>query len=436
MIGNYKLEAQKKHPKYDDAKNILESIIKGVNPEEYTQYIINLYGEGWGYVKAVLVSQYNKLSDEGYEYGEFRPENKQHPIVLSGKREGLKTFNLYNSMQNSLRVWLMPDDAVLEHFFGKNTPFIKKMLNELSFKYKLNRKCKLPMPMHYGRCTGVMDKLMDTPEYASCLGDLDKHDANTIMFEHDIEENYYLFEHKNISIDRFLKAYVPKHLIDYVVRITNKRDLLLKHVKKNLEDDDIVPSIPNIAMKLGDVREKDVFAMADIASSILKIIEAKKGIYSFDELKFLCYPEYILDAVYGEDRIKEGIGEGNYAMKEISKYFIVSIAKMDDHGDNVHGNGALELEGRIKSVVKQGITGDALHSLHYKNTALNNLTAEALEIARTSAYYFFIDKLLEKDSIIDFVDSMMQSFKSLQSIFYQDRTLLNFDYMKSTPKTI
>src|SRR3989339_983159 len=178
MIGNYKLEAQKKHPKYGNAKNILESIIKGINPEEYTQDIIDLYGEGWGYVKAVLVSHYNKFKNEEYLYGQFRGENKKAHIELSNFRKLLRGSPKYNSMQNKLRVWLMPDEEVLFNFFGENKKYIERQLNELSFKYKLLRECKLPMTMHYSRCTGLMDKLMDTLVYSSLLINLNKHDAN------------------------------------------------------------------------------------------------------------------------------------------------------------------------------------------------------------------------------------------------------------------
>ena len=38
--------------------------------------------------------------------------------------------------------------------------------------------------------------------------------------------------------------------------------------------------------------------------------------------------------------------------------------------------------------------------------------------------------MLEQDSNIDFVESMMQSFKSLESIFYEDKSLIRFDYAK------
>ncbi|MBS3173405.1 hypothetical protein J4399_03510, partial [Candidatus Woesearchaeota archaeon] len=357
MIGNYKLEAQKKHPKYGNAKSVAEGIVKKLNPNEYANDLKELFGDDWPSVSLVL----NSFFKSEYTPGKFRGPHES-PIILTNIRSEITMDTRFVRMHNSLRNNQMPEDEVLNYFFGSNKSYIKRQLDELSFVFNLQRQCKLKMTMHYSRNTGVMNKLMESPEYKGLLIGLNREDANTIAFQHDLIENYLLLILLKMPFEKFFDKYVNPKIFEHIMRITNKRDIVLKYVKDDLENNNYALTRQNLEDGLRRIGSGNLYYLKDSVRSVLEIMASNESVNNFDEIKWLCYPEYSLDLVKGENRkLIKKIG-----VEEIRKYFVDIIAKYIDHGDNVHGNEDLSLDSRIKSVVKRGITGDSVHSLEMK----------------------------------------------------------------------
>ncbi|MCZ7555165.1 MAG: hypothetical protein M5R41_02015 [Bacteroidia bacterium] len=407
MRYNDSIQRMQQDPRYQNACNLLDALLRCVLPE--SQDLVALYGIQHAQVMRGVFERHLESHPEGF--GQRRPHVDKASTEISDARSQVEEGIDFQRLQLRVLFGDLPDAVDLEPLYGHYAEEVREIIR-LFLKYRLSRKCGISSVAHLSRVGAVVRRLgMDNDG---------GHVYSTVGFMHDALED--LLERVPDAhgepygvhgYQQFLDQYTSPELHSHLRMVTNFYDLLLTEADKLLRKKDKAVTKENVLHVLEEMyrfQRVDIHPYIEKIHYVLEDARFEDGLIA--QAKWLCYSElYIREmAIYTHTA-------GDYRTFEI---------KAIDLSDNGHGRESLALDSRIKNLIKHqsyATYGNMLNSTWH---GLNKRVGELQEDALVHSEHMIIQDLLQRQSYMDFAVSAIHKIQALRSILFLPERKLRY----------
>lgn len=396
---NSDLELIKLYKNFDKAYSVMEDILDRKCPD------IQLLDSLYGVKKSKMI---HSLIKEFLENGNIQKRIKRKneinaPMEITLARREIENDSNYQNIHSAILLDRVPDEKLLEVFYGNYSGYVKKVIKLYSEKH-LKRKCEISAASHLNRVGACVFQLK--------MNNTGKYNYSAKAFLHDsIEDLLRLTNRKSgngIDLDKyniFIDEYIPADIQQGVKILTNHYDLIISYIREKLLDEDKALTRKNIIIELETIeKQKPAELLVYVQKMIELLAKADVEEHDFEGIKWECYINLYL----------EGIAHTTMRRDDHRIYEIKGV----DLSDNSHGKGSLSVDARIRNIKKNlmwGIKGYAMHSTW---KPFNDHIEEIVQDALFSAQYIILSDLLKPDSSLDFVMSALLKIVKLEDVFF------------------
>jgi hypothetical protein len=332
-----------------------------------------------------------------------RKHNAAAPMTIAQSRVAVEEIPAYQSLQKQLLQGIVPSLEEFEPVYNIYAPYVHKAFQHFQIHH-LKRKCGIPAITHLNRVGGVIYQMKfdnNSDEGNPAIGAL--HDVIEDLLDIALDENGNVY--KLSRYEEFLNYFIPEHLQEPVMLLTNHYDLIVNSANQRLKKINVALTDKNLlneVKKIAKSNNKYISSYAD------RLIESLAGFVIredvIEEIKwFACRRLYLKELAKKSDEM------GNLRLMEI---------KAIDLSDNGHGKDALPLNSRIKNLIKQERWARRGFELKSPWAPLNARIEEIAEDAYVASEHLIRKDFLAQDSVQDFFVSALNNVRKLKSVFY------------------
>lgn len=402
MRYNSGIQRLEKDPRYQDAKEILWSILNHETPSDLRLNVV--FGPAKVSYARVLIEDFLVV----------RPSRKPRvhdlnaPMEIGSKRKELETNSFYQESQLQLLQWKVPDAVLMEHLYGEYASVVLRIF-ELFLDSRLQRKCGIPTVGHLNR-VGSLAGAMGLDEKTSrrysaiaalhdCIEDL----LNKVPYKRGKPYGLQGYE-------AFVDSFIPPELQSSVILLTNHYDLILNYIQSALARTDHALTKKTLLRSLEQMMQRDFQPLQPFIQpmhSLVMKLDAEQDF--FTSIKWELY----------KDKYIHHMADTTEEMKNYRTYEIKAI----DLSDNAHGRDALAMSGRTKNLIKMEIWARKGYALKSSWGPLNDHIRELEEDALVHAEHMIIRDFLEHASALDFLSSALMKIRDLTPVFFVDEAV-------------